>query len=191
MITTNFYNPTTITSVGSINSVTNEPSISWSFNEVISESSRAMTNKPLYTISGLWMEQFRSVTDQLWCTNLQIPDLERPVLGIEFSLSCLRQARIQDSIIQLTLNNELIGNNYASTVNPVQSDMYTGDLTAPTPLGDYNIYGSSSDTWGTTLTSANLSDPTFGIVISFSSNHVYPHKDLAYINQIGIRITYG
>ena len=115
------------------------------------------------------------------------------ILGIEFQLGMQRASRIEDLIIQLTLNGELIGNNYASTVNPVQSDMYTGDFTTPlTPVGDLNIYGGSTDLWGTTnLTSANIADPTFGIVISFRSNIIYPHRDICYVNQASLRITYA
>jgi hypothetical protein len=43
--------------------------------------------------------------------------------------------------------------------------------------------------WGTELTSEQLADPTFGIVISFKSNVIYPHTDLAYVNQVALRVT--
>jgi hypothetical protein len=81
----------------------------------------------------------------------------------------------------------------ASPVNPVQSNMYTGDNSPLLPIiGDSNIYGSSTNLWGTTgLTSTNVSDPSFGIIISFRSNQVYPHRDIAQINQIALGITYG
>ena len=72
--------------------------------------------------------------------------------------------------------------------------MYTGGGPNDVPLqtvGDYNIYGGSADMWGTQLTSANLSDPTFGVVIAFKSNVIYPHNDLAYLNQVGLRATYA
>jgi hypothetical protein len=70
--------------------------------------------------------------------------------------------------------------------------MYTGNLIEPlNPIGDYNIYGSSSDMWGTELVSSNVADPTFGVVISFRSNIIYPHTDLAYVDQVGVRITYA
>jgi len=191
--TTKFYNPQTLTNVNVMNEIINTPSIDWKFNGVIAENNYATSSKPLYTISGLWMEKFLSNTSQLWMTNLKIPDNGQQVQGIEFQLNILRAARIEDLLIQLTLGGQLIGDNYASLVNPVQSDMYTGDFTAPlVPVGDYHIYGGSSDLWGTTgLTSTNIADPTFGVVVSFKSNAIYPHRDLAYIDQVGVRITYA
>ena len=195
MTTTAFYNPTAINQVSIPNEILpGNDSIDWNFNpNIISPNAIAVTKKPLHTISGIWMEKFLSNTSQLWLTGFHIPNLSGTVIGIEFQLNILRSARIEDLIIQLTLNGELIGDNCASTVNPVQSDMYTGALLEPVnPVGDYNIYGSPVDLWGTNgLTPTNLADPTFGIVISFKSNVIYPHTDMAYVDQVGLRITYA
>ena len=193
MITTPFYSPSTVNQVTIPNEVTGYDSISWQHLENISNNDAyALTVKPLYTISGLWMEKFLSNTNQIWCTNLQIPASVNTLQGIELQLNIQRQARIEDLIIQLTLDGELIGDNLASTVNPVQSDMYTGEVTIPlNPVGDYNIYGDSANLWGTTLNSTAVANSTFGFVLSFKSNIIYPHKDLAYINQVGLRVTYA
>ena len=193
MTTTSFYSPTAISNVTIPNTITGYPSIDWNFNpSVIADNSEAVTQKPLHTISGLWMEKFLSNTSQLWCTGFNIPIQLSSVVGIEFQLKMQRAARIEDLLIQLTLNGELIGDNYASTINPVQSNMYTGDNVPATPVGDINIYGGSADLWGITgLTAANIADSTFGIVVSFKSNQIYPHTDLAYLSQVGLRITYG
>jgi len=193
MTTTSFYTPTAISNVTIPNTVTGYPSIDWNFNpNVIADTVEAVTKKPLHTISGLWMEKFLSNTSQLWCTNYNFPNTGGTVVGIEFQLNVKRAARIEDLIIQLTLNGQLIGNNYASTINPVQSNMYNGDNIPSIPVGDINIYGGSADLWGTTgLTADNIADPTFGIVVSFKSNEIYPHTDLAYLSQVGLRITYA
>jgi len=196
MTTTNFYDPTQLNNVTIHNSVTGHDSIDWvTKNNTIVENNYAYTKKPLYTISGLWMEKFLSNTSQLWCTGYKIPDNGQQVQGIEFVLNLKRAARIEDLIIQLTLGGVLIGSNYASTINPVQSNMYTGggpNDVPLTPVGDNYIYGGASDLWGTTgLTSANIADSTFGIVVSFKSNIIYPHSDVAYLDQTGIRITYA
>jgi hypothetical protein len=187
MITTQFYPFSNIQNVPSYNEITGTPSIDWTigyFNSV--------TKKPLYTKAGFWQERFRSVTSELWMTGLSIPANTSTLVGIEFLLNVQRAARIQDLTIQLTLGGELIGNNYASVINPVQSDMYTGDFTTPlNPVGDYNIYGGPADMWGTTLTSTQVYDQTFGVVISFQSNVIYPHSDLAYLGQVGLRTTYA
>jgi hypothetical protein len=195
MTTTAYYSPTAINQVNIPNDITGIPSIDWIFNpQAISTTAEAVSKKGLYTISGLWMEKFLSNTSQLWCTQLNIPDNGGTVVGIELLLGIQRASRIEDLLIQLTLNGELIGNNYASTINPVQSSMYTGDYmeTPQQPVGDIGNYGGPSALWGTTgLTSANIADPTFGIVVSFRSNEIYPHNDLAYLNQVALRITYG
>jgi len=195
MTTTQFYNPQTVTNVNVLNEIINTPSIDWQFNKIISENNYATSKQPLYTISGMWMEKFLSNTSQLWLTNLKIPLKATAVQGIEFKLNLLRAGRIEDLVIQLTLGGNLIGNNYASLINPVQSNMYTGGGPNDIPLvpvGDFNIYGGPADLWGTTgLTAANISDPTFGVVISFKSNSIYPHRDTAYIDQVGVRVTYA
>jgi hypothetical protein len=193
MTTTTFYSPHTLSNVNIANQVTGYNSIDWDFNSsALSDSAIATSKKSLYTISGFWMEKFLSNTSQLWCTGYNIPSSVRPVVGIECQINIQRAARIEDLIIQLTLNGAVIGDNLASTVNPVQSDMYTGDFTTPLdPVEDINIYGGVNNLWGTALTSANLADPTFGIVISFKSNVIYPHRDIAYLSQANIRITYA
>jgi hypothetical protein len=195
MTTTNFLFPTSVANVSIPNDVVpTNPSIDWNFNPTtIASGAEAVSSKSLYTISGLWMEKFLSNTSQLWCTGYNFPNNGGQVVGIEFQLSMQRQARIEDLLIQLTLGGELIGKNYASTINPVQSDMYTSEVTTPlNPIGDLNIYGGPTDLWGTTgLTAANIADPTFGIVIAFHSNIIYPHRDTCYVDQASIRITYA
>jgi len=192
MTTTLFQTGYTLTNVNIPNTVTNFNSIDWKFNSFLGENNYATSSRPLYTISGLWMEKFSSTTSQLWLTNYKFTDPGRAVVGIELQLNVLRAARIEDLLIQLTLGGNLIGNNLASTVNPVQSDMYTGALLEPLhPVGDLSIYGSSTDLWGTTLSSADVADPTFGVVVSFKSNVIYPHRDTVYLDQASLRITYA
>jgi hypothetical protein len=189
-----FYSPKLISQVSIPNEITGIPSIDWNFNpNIIADTEKAVTKSSLYTISGLWMEKFLSNTSQLWCTQLNIPNRTGTVVGIEFQLDIQRAARVEDLIIQLTSNGQLIGDNRASTVNPVQSDMYTGEYTTPLdPVGDSHIYGGPTDLWGTIgLTSANVADPSFGVVVSFKSNPIYPHRDLAYLSQVALRITYA
>jgi hypothetical protein len=193
MTTTAFYNPHTLSNVNIANQVTGYNSIDWNFNSsALADSAIATSKQSLYTISGFWMEKFLSNTSQLWCTGYNIPGSVRPVVGIECQINVQRAARIEDLIIQLTLNGTIIGDNLASDINPVQSDMYTGDFTTPlNPVGDLHIYGGVDNLWGTALTSADVSNSTFGIVISFKSNTVFPHRDIAYLSQASIRITYA
>ena len=195
MTTTPFLFPSTRNQVQIFDSINQLNTIPWQNLENISDNSGyASTVKPLYTISGLWMEKFLSKTNQLWLTGFDFTNTGT-LTGIEFQLGILRSARIEDLFIQLTLNGELVGDNLASTVNPVESNMYTGEYmdspVPPQPVGDYNIYGGPTNLWGTTLSSVDIINPTFGIVISFKSNEIYPHKDLCYVNQVALRATYA
>lgn len=195
MTTTPFLAPATVNQVQIFDSINQLNSIPWRNLNCLSDNiSYAETVKPLHTISGLWMEKFLSKTNELWLTGFNFTNTST-LVGIEFQLGIQRAARIEDLLIQLTLNGELIGNNLASTVNPVESNMYTGEYMdspiPPTPVGDYNIYGDPANLWGTTLTSADIQDPTFGIVIAFRSNEIYPHTDLCYVNQVALRATYA
>ena len=195
MTTTPFFAPSTCNQVQIVDSITQLNSIPWQNLEHISDNmSWASTVKPLHTISGMWMEKFLSKTNQLWLTGFNFTSTGT-LTGIEFQLGIQRAARIEDFVIQLTLNGELIGNNLASTVNPVESNMYTGEYmespVPPQPVGDFNVYGASDNLWDTELTSTTIQDPTFGIVISFKSNEIYPHTDLCYVNQVALRATYA
>ena len=195
MTATNFQTSTSLTSVTSFNSIINQYSIPWNYNStVLSENACAVTVRPLYTMSGFWQEKFQSSTDQLWLTDYKIPNptTYTTIQGIELELDIKRAARIEDLVIQLTLGGVLIGNNLASIINPVQADMYTAERAIyPVPVPDYSIYGNSTNTWGTTLTSSQIADPTFGVVISFQSNVIYPHRDLAYLHKARLRVTYA
>jgi hypothetical protein len=192
-MTTPFANPRTIAQVDIPNTITGRNSIPWSHSEdIISATAYAVTTAPLHTISGFWQEKFLAETSQLWTTNYGFTDTLQTVTGIELAVNVQRLARIQDSVIQLTLNGEIIGDNLASTINPVQSDTYTSELLEPLhPLGDFNIYGGPTNMWGTELTSADVADATFGVVISFKSNIIIPHSDLVYLDQVALRITYA
>ena len=191
MNTTNFQTPTTLNSVLAFNSIINQFSIPWNYNpNTLGENAYAVTARPLYTMSGFWQEKFQSSTDQLWLTGFKFVDTGRTILGVELELDIKRAARIEDLVIQLTLGGVLIGNNLASSINPVQADMYTAErANYPIPVPDYSIYGGGTNKWGTTLTSNQIADPTFGVVVSFQSNVIYPHKDLAYLHKARLRVT--
>jgi hypothetical protein len=123
------------------------------------------------------MEKFLSTTEQLYCTQFRFPVVERPIAGIELRVNVQRAALIEDLLIQLTLGDRvLIGENKASTINPVD---------------DFHIYGNPSDLWGTTLTPADVAQDSFGIALAYRSNQIYPHRDLLYLNQVALRITYA
>lgn len=211
MTTTRFYFPTAFNQVQDHDSVTNRYTIPWLNTErLASEDLEAVTESGLYTTSGTWFQRFLTFTNELWCTNFNIPNNGGTVVGIELQTFIQRAARIQDTTVQLILNGQMIGDNYARPTGLI-TDINTGDTilaesdaayigdqtlenTPPlgTPTPDYMIYGKSTDLWGTTgLTAANVSDTSFGVVLKYGSNPTTPHRDLAYLSQIALRITYA
>jgi hypothetical protein len=142
--------------------------------EIISKDSYAVSSDTLHTIPGLYQEVFASRTARLVCTNFNFNIAGATILGVELRLGSIRLARIQDFLIQLTLNGEPIGDNIADVV-----------------ISDLKIYGGASNTWGTPLTVADVNNSTFGVSIALRSNILIPHKDLAYIDQVAVRITYA
>lgn len=160
--------------------------ITWDNVEYIkSDDNYAGSSQSLYTISGLYQEKYRSVTNMVYATNFNIPsDSNRKLSKIELLINVRREARIQDYIIQLTLNNELIGDNLAFTLSNHQA--FISNIPV---MQDYSIYGSSTELWNTDLSWENITDSSFGVVVSFQSNEEIPHRNVIYANQLRLRIT--
>ena len=170
MARTEYISPTSISQFHD-----SEKDIAWTHSDdAISKTTYAVSAEPLHTIPGLWQEIYASRTNQLICTGFNFNLVGTGVQGIEVQVGSIRLARIQDYIIQLTLNGELIGDNLAD-----------GNIQ------DLKIFGSNSSLWGTNLTIDNINDPTFGIVVAFRSHVSIPHRDLIYVDQIAMRITYA
>ena len=193
MPTTPFNSPTVITQVESYNDVLNRYSIPWNnINNIVDPGMYAVTSSPIHTISGFWQEKFYTETHRVDTTGYNFTDNGLEVVGIEALIVVQRLSRVQDLVIQLTLNGELVGDNLASAINPVQANQYTGEYEIPpTPVGDTHIYGSTTDLWGKVWTSSEVADATFGVAISFKSNQIVPHSDLVYLDQVALRITYA
>ena len=180
---TNFITPQSIRQEDDINF----PSISWTNLDVASScDTYSISSEPLYCISGLWQERFRTKTNQLIATNFNIPIMSSVISGIEIQTHVLRKARIEDYIIQLTLNGELIGVNRADMTSSQEAYWENKQQ-----VGDYHIYGGADDLWGTNLTTNDLQNSTFGVVIAYQSNERIPHRDLVFFNQLAIRINFA
>jgi len=96
------------------------------------------------------------------------------ITGIEVQFNSIRSNRVQDYIVQLVLNDALVGDNIA--------DPSTDNI---------KIYGSSTNLWNSNITIDDITKISFGVAIAFRSNVTIPHKDLGYLNQVRMRITYG
>ena len=114
------------------------------------------------------------VTMKTWFLKLQgfnfnnVPDT---ISGIELRLTMNRRARITDDTVQLVLGDTI------------------SDTRANLNLDPVKVYGSDTDLWNTKeLTSANIMDPTFGVLLRFQSHPHWPHKDGVYIGLVEMRI---
>jgi len=134
----------------------------------------AVTIKELHTIPGLWQERFASKSNQLWFTNFSFNPVGSTLYGIEVQFNSIRGGRVQDYIVQLILNGELVGDNIA---DPATDNLKT--------------YGSPTNLWNSNISLTDISNSTFGVAISLRSNVLTPHKDLGYLDQVRMRITYG
>ncbi len=193
MPTTTLIAPTIITQVESYNDVLNRYSIPWNnVNNILDQGLYAVTDSPIHTISGFWQEKFYTETHRIDTTGYNFEDNGLSVVGIEALVVVQRLSRVQDLVIQLTLDGELVGDNLASTINPVQSNQYTGEYDDPLiPVGDVHVYGSPTELWGRAWTSSEIANSTFGLAVSFKSNQIVPHRDLVYLDQVALRITYA
>lgn len=110
-------------------------------------------------------------TYYLKLTNFNFTNLPPVLSGIEMKLTMNRFGRITDDVIQLTFNNNLIGENKA-------------DLN----LDPIKVYGSPSDIWSSNISLSDVTNSSFGIVLRFESHPRWPHKSSAFIDAVELRI---
>jgi hypothetical protein len=104
-------------------------------------------------------------------TNFNFVNVPETITGIEAKISMNRFGRITDETIQLSLSNQLIGDNLANTI-----------------LDPIKVYGGNDTSWNLNLTRSNILDSTFGIVLRFKSHPNWPHKTSALIDSVELRI---
>lgn len=141
-----------------------------SFINLTSITGRAVgTNGSLYHIARSPKHDLKTKTYFLKLGGFQFENIPNIISGIEVRLTSKRYGRITDETIQLSLNDELVGDNKATlTISPTK------------------IYGSETDVWG--IEPDSVLDPSFGIIIRFQSHPHWPHRDGAQIDAVEIRI---
>ncbi|NDG78994.1 MAG: hypothetical protein EBX47_06140 [Synechococcaceae bacterium WB8_1B_057] len=137
----------------------------------IKDQTHIKTNRELLHIARDPKHDIIEKTYFLKITNFQFTNIPSTISGIEVKLTMNRFGRITDDTIQLTLDDNLIGNNFA-------------DLN----LSPIKTYGSFNDLWNTSLTPADVSNASFGIVLRFQSHPKWPHRSSALIDAAEIRV---
>jgi hypothetical protein len=128
------------------------------------------TTEPLRAVSMPTGLTGQRQTHMLLWSGWNLSSVSGTVMGIELRVHAEKSSRVQDHVIQLYRNGSLIGANRASST-----------------AGDDHVYGSSTDTWGTALTVADLA--TLQVAVTYQSGAL-PHSDHAYVDTVQLRITY-
>lgn len=113
----------------------------------------------------------RQKTYFLKLTNFNFVNLPTVLSGIEVKISMKRYGRITDDTIQLTFNNQSVGINQANL-----------------DLSPIKLYGGENSLWDSTLSVADIANPSFGVVLRFQSHPQWPHKSSPLIDAVEIRI---
>jgi hypothetical protein len=125
------------------------------------------TIRPLLHRSNPATGDLRDKTWTITCTNFNMTTLPDVITGLQLDLSGQRNGRIIDETIQLTYQDQAIGDNNFLYVLDSEGHFY---------LNNQTTYGGPTDTWGVALTPEMLQDPSFGIILKFQSHPYYPHS---------------
>ncbi len=90
--------------------------------------------------------------------------------GIECKILSNKDARIVDSVIQLSQSDSVIGNNQALST-----------------AGEIHTYGTSTNMWGTSLAYGDLA--TLQVAVKYKSGSI-PHRDSCFVNSVQLKIYY-
>jgi hypothetical protein len=173
-MTSNWALPTIITQYAE--ETAEDDHISWvevdNFSSLKSLDGRSIkTSRDLLHIARDPRHNIKEKTYFLKVTGFNFINLPSTISGIELKITSNRYGRITDETIQLTLNNTVIGDNQASLdLNPIK------------------IYGGTDNIWNTNLTTTNLLNPSFGVLLRFQSHPRWPHKNSIMLDSVEVRI---
>ena len=104
-------------------------------------------------------------------TGFNFNQLPNTLTGIELSLTMKRGGRVTDETVSLCIHDAEIGTNNANLdLNPIK------------------VYGGEKELWGTNLTIADITSPSFGVVVRFQAHPQWPHRTGAFIDAVELRI---
>ena len=151
-----------------------ESHIAWNtdnFDKVITLNGGVSLSAPLLHISRQPKNDILMKTWYIVASDFNFTSIPEQISGIEFRFTVDRSGRVFDDTVQLSLDNELIGENKCSrTVDPIQ------------------VYGGISDTWNVSDLSNIIQDPSFGITIRLKSHPSWPHKTTPILRGLELQI---
>jgi hypothetical protein len=133
------------------------------------------TVKPLQHIPNSGRGAVLDKTFYLKCSNFEFDVAPNNITGVAVELHTQRNGRVVDDTVAFMLNNEVISENRTNLASIREGRVRNNNV---------QTYGGDGDTWGMTLTPELFADPTFSLLIRFSSNPLYPHRDGMQIYKI-------
>lgn len=130
------------------------------------------SSSDLLHISNATVNDVRMKTWFLIVSGFQFSSIPTTIKGVELQLSTKRYGRITDETVQMMVNGQVLGKNYANS-----------------DLADVKTYGSPTDLWGLpVLDRSMLLMPEFGFLIRFQSHPNWPHSSPIAINSVMMRV---
>ncbi len=137
------------------------------------------TVRPLLHIPNSGRGAQLDKTYYLKCTNFGLKDLPSTITGISLSLYTQRNGKIVDDTVCLIHNDQIISDNKTSLLAAREGHIKNGNN---------QVYGGEQDLWGATITKEMLEDNSFGVLLRFSSNPLYPHKEGMQVYKILLKL---
>lgn len=125
----------------------------------------------LYHISRSPKPDIKNKTWFLRLTNFNFQNLPANLSGIEVKIDARRYGRAQDETVQLCLNGNYIGDNFASP-----------------DIAPQKLYGNQTELWNSGIDVTAVNNSTFGVTIRFQAHKSWPHRDPILLDSVQIRI---
>jgi len=124
--------------------------------------------KPLTHVSNLSFGPKLDKTYYLKCTNFGFKGLTDALTGITLTLDTQRFGKIVDDTVCLVYKDQVISKNKTDLSTHREGQLRNGNV---------QTYGGETDLWDAELTNEMVMDPSFGVLLRFASNPMYPHKE--------------
>ena len=108
-----------------------------------------------------------------------ITDAPTTIAGLVLRVIAQRNGRATDEQIQLSYQDQPIGNN---------NFQYMTDEEGHLPLHNDTTYGGPTDTWGASLTKEIIQDPSFGVILKFQGHPYYPHNSGMFLDSVTLTV---
>ena len=132
------------------------------------------TIKPLQHIPNSSRGAILDKTYYLKCL-FDMTSLPEEITGFTVEIHAQRNGRVVDDTVAFILNDQVISENKTNLSTREYGHIRNNNI---------QIYGGEFDKWGMEITQDMALDPSFGLLLRFGSNPMYPHRDGMQIYKI-------